>query len=138
MNKQRLVNVVISIGGMLLLLVLAYGADSLREYTDRYYAETFSHGYEIHWSYVIANLLLSGVIVFWMWFVFVKAEVGKWVYAVFVCIGLLITIYPVLYFTDFGVLYIAYRLSPVFQIYLIGGIIAMTGILKLTIAQRKP
>ena len=50
----------------------------------------------------------------------------------------MVTIYPVLYFTDLGVLYVAYRLSPVFQIYLASGIIAMTGFLKLIMQQKKP
>jgi hypothetical protein len=137
MKNQRVVNVMISIGGMLLLLALAYGTDSLREYTDRYCAETFSHGYEIHWLYVVTNLVLSGTTVLWLWFVLVKAQSEKWVYVVFICIGLLITIYPVLYFTDLGVLYLAYRLSPVFQIYLSSGIIAMAGVLKLIMVQKK-
>jgi hypothetical protein len=123
---------------MLLLLALAYGIDSLRQYTDRYYQETFSHGFEIHLSYVITNLLLSGAIVLWLWFVFVRVDLDKWVYAIFVCTGLLITIYPIIYFTDLGVLYVAYRLSPIFQIYLTSGIIAMAGVLKLITTHKKP
>ena len=123
---------------MLLLLALAYGIDSWREYTDRYYQETFSHGFEIHLSYVIANLLLAGAIVLWLWVVFVRVDLDKWVYAVFVCTGLLISIYPIIYFTDLSVLYVAYRLSPAFQIYLTSGIIAMAGVLKLITMQKKP
>ena len=125
MSKRRSVTAIISVGGMLLLLALAYGIDSWREYTDRYYQETFSHGFEIHLSYVIANLLLAGAIVLWLWFVFVRVDLDKWVYAVFVCTGLLISIYPIIYFTDLGVLYVAFRLSPAFQIYLTSGIIAI-------------
>jgi hypothetical protein len=138
MSNRRSVNAIISISGMLLLLALAYGIDSLRQYTDRYYQETFSHGFEIHLSYVITNLLLSGAIVLWLWFVFVRVDLDKWVYAIFVCTGLLITIYPIIYFTDLGVLYVAYRLSPIFQIYLTSGIIAMAGVLKLITTHKKP
>jgi hypothetical protein len=122
---------------MLLLLALAYEIDSLRQYTDRYYQETFSYGFEIHLSYVITNLILSGAIVLWLWFVFAKVDLDKWVYAIFVCTGLLITIYPIIYFTDLGVLYVSYRLSPIFQIYLASGIIAMAGVLKLITIQKK-
>jgi hypothetical protein len=137
MSNRRSVNAIISISGMLLVLALAYGIDSLRQYTDRYYQETFSHGFEIHLSYVITNLLLSGAIILWLWFVFARVDFDKWVYAIFVCTGLLITIYPIIYFTDLGVLYVAYRLSPSFQIYLASGIIAMAGVLKLITTQKK-
>jgi hypothetical protein len=137
MKNRRLINTITSISGMLLSISLAYGVDAWREYTDRYYSETFRHLYEIHWSYVIANLLLSAVVVIWSWFVLVKVDLQKWVYAIFICIGLLITIYPILYFTPVGVLYFAYRLSPAFQVYLTSGIITMIGILKIIIQRKK-
>ncbi len=138
MSSRRSVNILVSIGGMLLLLALAYGIDSLREYTDRYFLETFSHGFEIHLSYVVTNLLLAAAIILWLWFGVIRESLEKWVYIIFVCIGLVISIYPILYFTNFGILFIAYRLSPGFQIYLTAGIVAMAGILRLTVIQKKP
>ncbi len=138
MSSRRYVNILISIGGMLLLLALAYGIDSLREYTDRYFLETFSHGLEIHLSYVVTNLLLAAAIILWLWFGVIREYLNKWVYIIFVCIGLLISIYPVLYITNFGIFFKAYRFSPGFQIYLTGGIVAMSGILRLTVLQKKP
>jgi hypothetical protein len=137
MKNRRLINTVISISGMLLLIALAYGLDAWRESNNRYYTETFKHLYEIYWSYVIGNLVLSTAIVIWSWFVLVKVDLEKWIYAIFICIGLLITIYPILYFTPIGVLDIAYRLSPAFQVYLTCGIIAMVGFLKGFIQRKK-
>jgi hypothetical protein len=130
MKDHRSINTVIAISGMFLLIALAYGLDTWREFTSQYYSSTFSHSLEISWSLVIGNLLLSAAIVVWSWFVLSKVDIGKWACAIFICAGLLITIYPVLYFSPLGTLQSAYLLSPAFQVYLTSGIITMVGILK--------
>ena len=66
-----------------------------------------------------------------MWFIITRMEISKWANAVIIAMGLLISLYPVLYFTPLGVLHLTYRLSPQFQIYLTSGIVAVLGFIKL-------
>jgi hypothetical protein len=130
-NRQRLHGIVVVVGS-LLILGLAYAADSWREYARAYYSETFSQLFEISFSYALGNLLLSAAIVSWSWFVLTKGNLRKWFYLIFIIPGLIITLYPIIYFSPVGSgLYVAYRLSPAFQIYLTGGIIATVGIVKI-------
>jgi hypothetical protein len=130
-RNRQLIHGIVVVVGSLLILGLAYAVDSWREYTRVYYSETFSHLLEISFSYVLGNLLLSAAVVSWSWFVLTKGNLRKWLYLILIIPGLIITLYPIIYFSPVGsILYVAYRLSPAFQIYLTGGIIATVGIVK--------
>jgi hypothetical protein len=64
---------------------------------------------------------------------------NKWLYLVFILPGLVVTLYPLINFLpDGSILFAAYRLSPAFQIYLTGGIVAMVGIVKIIFQAKQP
>jgi hypothetical protein len=138
-KKRQWIQVTVGIIGGLCLLGLAYALDSWREYANAYYTETFRHLFEIYASHVLGNILLSAAIVGWAWFVLTKCSLNKWLYLVIILPGLVVTFYPLIYYLPaVSILYVAYRLSPAFQIYLTGGIVATVGIVKMLFQGKPP
>ena len=85
MNKSR----IISISGMLVVLVIAYGFDRAWDALGRYRASTFRVA-ETLWLNVLIELAFAAAIVFLTWLMLVRYQKDTLTGWVFVIVGLLV------------------------------------------------
>lgn len=132
---------VISIVGLILVLGLAWGFDACVNFLRDYNAKTFLIPFVIMWTYVLFNLLSAALFLLLFWFVLGKAPRKIWVSLPYLISGLLIALYPGLYFNPVLCCWMPYikvlENAPYSYLYTAGGFIAITGLLALVLPVEK-
>ena len=132
---------VISITGLIVVLGIAWGFDTLMRFLNYQKLELFFLNFVIFWLYAFFSLLLAALLLLLAWFVIIQTPRNVWVSLVFLLIGLFIVIYPALYFTpalccwlpNIDVLLESFTSYILFS----GGFIAIIGLLALTLPRGK-
>ncbi len=138
MTQRHRSTQIIPLAGMIIVLLLAFGLDQVILFLREENARTFTLAYALLWVYVLANLVLAVCVLVLFWLAAVRGERSKPVAVIFLIIGLLMLLAPVLYFTPaFASLNLTYYLSPDKLLYQAGGFVAVIGLLSLILPRYK-
>jgi len=96
----------IAVIALVSFLFLAYGFDALTTYLR---SQVFTFFTLILWVYALSRLLVAAAFLWLFWYLMTKIPKGWFLPALFVILGLLVVLSPILYFTP---IWSALRVSP--------------------------
>ena len=94
-------SVMVSTTGLIGLLGIAWGCDSLMQFLRYQNMRTFSLNNVIFWVYALIALVLAASWLLLAWEVLVRLPGNTWVSLAYLLVGLIILAYPALYYTPF-------------------------------------
>ena len=97
MDQSRRVLAALSVLGLIAVLAIAAGLDTLVSFIDRRYAGTFNP-FAIIWLRALTALLLAAALLLLFWFVLTRAPRAPWIGVLYLLVGLYIGFAQVLYF----------------------------------------
>lgn len=128
---------VVSMIGLIAVLGISWGFDTLIQYLYNRNELTFSLGLVIPWSLALVALLLAAIMLLLAWFVLSQAPRNIWLSLVFLIVGLFIVTYPALAFTPLFCCWVPYigplQISRTMYLFSSGGFIAIIGLLDLVL-----
>jgi hypothetical protein len=128
-NTPQLIAVI----ALVLFLISAYGFDVLIDRLKEINSGTFTLTSLLVWVYALTELLVAAAFLWLFWYLLTKTAKGWFLPALFIILGLLVVLSPILYFTPLGS---ALSTSPASLFFTAGGMSTASGILAFILPRK--
>ncbi len=141
MNRSRMSPAALAVIGLIVVLGIAYGLDALIALLIRRTSQTFTLSYVILWSHVCGALVLAAALLLLFWFVLNRVPRSAWIAALYLIVGLVFALFPVLYYVPaigswIPTFFVVVLTSMPRYTILAGSFIAITGLFMLILPRR--
>jgi len=141
MNNKPYYPMLVSLGGLIGFLAIAWGCDALMQFLRNRNAVTFSLNHVIFWSFALIALLLAAACLLLAWLTLVRLPANAWGSLLYLLCGLFIVTYPILYYTPVVCCWLpdikAIDFGLTMYLYSAGGWLAVIGLAGLVWKGRK-
>jgi hypothetical protein len=93
---------IISLAAMVLVLAFAYGLDQWSLFWRREIGRTAQYVHLSLWNISMGHLLMAILLLSFFYWMVLRVFQAKWIAWIFLLVGLFISFYPVLYWTQIG------------------------------------